>query len=803
LLYGGEDPATVSRRIAEQWDYGPCDSLFLIGIGLGYLPIETLKQSDTPPRLIIIEPSVEVFVNAMEHDELDSLFNNRRVDLYVGNHISIPKIIGAYKDIIPLGRCSIVIHPHYDTIVGKQVFDLKKELSERIGALRDNWHTTVKHGKQMLQNTISNLPSLFAGTPMKYLRGTCTGIPAICVAAGPSLDEVLTDLKQVQRHALIIACDSAVNTLLTSGIHPHIVVTTDIFESNIDKIKPHLHKLEDAVLIYSIESNPDNVRLYLGQKRVAVSAYSKLLLMWLDPVLDLRAKLPAMTSVSHMAIFSAMALGADPIIMAGIDLAYADGKSHAVDSAFFHTPGQDQKARTTGSSGAMVRTSPQFIADKLLIEKMAAQHHGRLITTSLKGAFINGVEIRPIREVIDTVIPPRIDVADTLLSLNWKQVADMPTAIETIDSLIEQFRNFQKACSKCRRELAVTAAQPANMLTADSDKQRITAAETEFKEFLTEHRPLEHLLKEIMLADLQVIMQRQEALSAATADHRDRPTTAQRLQLLQDHYRVYEKGMEYVVDQLEGFRDYANGIAELQSKNDGGSHMDEADYYQRFHELWQAKREYEAVNGRHQDDLASHVALIRAYFVAELWNPALDAIQRCRRIHTDKSELTCLQAEIDNGIDAIFDEIKSQWMQGNMGTTRKLLNHYMMLRSDDRQARLLKRVIRELDDEFAREWAQKEKETVSKLDIQALRKKVVSNVKAKQFERSIGILEGMIAESQERCEALREQIGDIRMMQKDVKSALWHYAMALEGNPINTGLQNKISRIQQNMQNRH
>jgi hypothetical protein len=54
-------------------------------------------------------------------------------------------------------------------------------------------------------------------------------------------------------------------------------------KTNIEKLKPHFEELNEAVLIYSIESNPDNVRLFLGQKRVAVSAYSKLLLSWIDP----------------------------------------------------------------------------------------------------------------------------------------------------------------------------------------------------------------------------------------------------------------------------------------------------------------------------------------------------------------------------------------------------------------------------------------------------------------------------------------------------------------------------------------
>jgi hypothetical protein len=164
-----------------------------------------------------------------------------------------------------------------------------------------------------------------------------------------------------------------VNALLKADIRPHIVVTVDIFETNIEKLKPHFEELNEAILIYSIESNPDNVRLFLGQKRVAVSAYSKLLLSWIDPVFNLQSQFPAMSSVSHMAIFSAMALGANPIIMVGMDLSYSKGKSHSFDSAFFHSIEHEKLVSTNGNKGFQVSSSPQFISDKLLIEKIVDQ----------------------------------------------------------------------------------------------------------------------------------------------------------------------------------------------------------------------------------------------------------------------------------------------------------------------------------------------------------------------------------------------------------------------------------------------
>jgi hypothetical protein len=121
--------------------------------------------------------------------DLKPLLTNDRVVLFVGDDVTITNIVERYQEKIPIGKNQIIVHPNYEKIVGDKIIAIKQELNERIRAVRDNWHTTKKYGQQMFTNAVSNLPSLFAGTPMKNIRGKFKGIPAVCVAAGPSLDE--------------------------------------------------------------------------------------------------------------------------------------------------------------------------------------------------------------------------------------------------------------------------------------------------------------------------------------------------------------------------------------------------------------------------------------------------------------------------------------------------------------------------------------------------------------------------------------------------------------------------------------
>ena len=798
FLYNDEDPLAVIKTITDGWKFKPYDMIFFIGMGLGYLPIEAIKKDIGNPRIVIIEPVVQLFEYALKLNDLGPL-SCEKVDVFIGADINISSIVERYQEIIPIGRNQIVVHPNYDKIVGEKIIAIKQELAERITAVRDNWFTTKKYGQQMFTNTVANLPSLFAATPMKNLRNTLKGIPAVCVAAGPSLDHAILDLKKLEKHTLIIACDSAVNALLQAGIRPHMVVTIDIFETNIDKLKPHFQELSDTLLVYSIESNPDNVRLYLGQRRVAVSAYSKLLLLCLDPALQLESQFPAMTSVSHMAIFSAMAVGADPIIMVGMDLAYSMGKSHSFDSAFFHSLDQKKLVSTYGNNGRLIPTSPQFVADKLLIERIIDQSPVRFINTSINGAYIAGAGVKQLVEIVDSEASSQPDANALLEAVDWKPVAGHDASSQIAKNLIQQFIGFGQVCSKKKNELLDEIDRIEKRPQVEIDPTMTKMIENAFEDFEEKYTPYKHMIKEIMLSDLEALFKKKELL-CASSNRNEKERRLEELKLLATHYQIYEKGMDFQVKQLKNFGQYAVGLAGLNHGLDASEkawdkHIQLARYFKNHGELWQAKREYGYCMEIQPQNIIPYLELARSYVEENLWKPAQEVLKQARRAWNDGPEIDQLEIDIQRGIDGLLEEIKTEWTQGNMNGTRKLLNQYLILRPDDPQTNALKMVIRELDQEFSGQWIEGEKEKTINIDMQTRSKQVVQHIKTRQFEHGVGLLEGMAEAFPESRGAIREQIGDIRVMQKDFKSALWNYTQVLKNDPIRIDIQNKINKI--------
>jgi hypothetical protein len=72
---------------------------------------------------------------------------------------------------------------------------------------------------------------------------------------------------------------------------------------------------------------------------------------------------------------------------------------------------------------------------------------------------------------------------------------------------------------------------------------------------------------------------------------------------------------------------------------------------------------------------------------------------------------------------------------------------------------------------------------------------VVQHIKNKQFEQGVGILEAMTEDFPERSGVFREQVGDIRVMQKDYRSAIWNYRQVMKIDPLKIEIKNKIEKI--------
>lgn len=795
-LYCSESIEILRKKLVHDRKSDPFDIIFFIGIGIGILPIETISKAIGNPRIIVIEPSTEIFSDAIHFIDLEPLLSHGRVDLYVGDDVNIATIVERYKPLIPLGRNRIVVYPKYEELLGKSISEIRQSLTEHLQKIRDVWYTTKKYGRRMLTNTITNLPSLFLGAPFRSIRNKFEGASAICIAAGPSLNEVLPDLSKLQSEAILIACDSAVSSLLKVNICPHIVVTTDIFETNFEKIRLHIDQLRETILIFGIESNPNNVRLHMGPRRIAVTAYSRLLINWLDPDLDLHSTLPEMTSVGHMAVFTAMAIGASNIILSGMDLAYTEGHSHASGSVYYHSTTNKKGTLILGSNGSLHLSSPQFLADRLLLEKHITNVSAKVINTCLHGTYINGASLKSMPEVVSLLKTERPEVQKVLDSIQWDGSVDLISATTEIQKLINGLKTFISSCKDHESHIRETTGNIRDEIDAGTAQKSFEAILRQEQEIQNNYSVFIDLLYDTMLNDVQLIRRQEEVIAVRVFNHPN-DKIGEELNVMLQSTLAYQNAGAFLLDQLADVHQHLSSLSkiDLQStdcENEYQIHLSYGRCLKARREIWRAVQEFEKCLELAPNDPLPYIELFNMYKTVHLMLSAQLISETALTRFPDAPEIKELKAEIDTYVNDRFSEMKKKWIQGDMSSTRILLNEFLMFRPDDPQAKELKRVIKELDHEFSSEWRKSQGNTINKEDFQKRLDLAVSHLENMDFERSIGVLYGLISDYPDNAAVFYEKIGEYRMLQKDFHSAGWNFSRALELDPGNKAIEGKI-----------
>jgi hypothetical protein len=222
----------ASRWLARAAALGPGASLVcLIGVGYGYA-LDVLGS----------ETAVRASVLALEPDPaLLRLWLGRRdwTDLIAPGRLMAlggPAFHGrteAWRLVRPEGPDPVVVsHP----VLGDQRVRAAREAAEVVAyavtGARANEEARRRFAGRYLLNTIRNLPHVAHGPDPAALDGRFTGVPAVLVAAGPSLDRNLRDLRAVADRALVVATDTAWRPLAAAGIDPPLVVAADPSDVN-------------------------------------------------------------------------------------------------------------------------------------------------------------------------------------------------------------------------------------------------------------------------------------------------------------------------------------------------------------------------------------------------------------------------------------------------------------------------------------------------------------------------------------------------------------------------------------------
>ena len=280
---------------------------------------------------------------------------------------------------------------------------------------KTNKNTLNKKLQPWCKNLVYNIPEVMDSKPYQDLIGKFKDIPAFVITAGPSLKNNREKLKKVKGKALIICVDTSLRPLLDIGVVPDICVTHDANpngckfflskDHQLNKENAQLNNLRDeqlAMIFAMLENDKKRLEFKYDTLGLFVNYCHPLTLKaWngrekrfygvFDPSLPVYEMMAACTnykmdenkklvpdskgrvvggsSVGHVAMYIAVALGCNPISFLGLDLSYPGGKTY-VEGASNQKDVSKQKLITmNGLSRKKVETNLSMLSYKMVFEK--------------------------------------------------------------------------------------------------------------------------------------------------------------------------------------------------------------------------------------------------------------------------------------------------------------------------------------------------------------------------------------------------------------------------------------------------
>ncbi|HPH12051.1 MAG TPA: DUF115 domain-containing protein, partial [Thermotogota bacterium] len=259
-----------------------------------------------------------------------------------------------------------------------------------------------------VRNMLENINEIIDNPGINLLFEKFRGKPAIVASTGPSLNQTKHLLKGIEDKALIIAPEASLRPLLEIDVKPHMIVSIERISEVIKLMEGYTYEqVKDVYYAATPVIMNGAYRAYPGPRIIVYRNFDHF--KWLQIE---RGILNISHSTGNMSFEIAAAMGCDPIILIGQDLAYnREGKTHA--TGVFQDDKQqfvrENRFQVMANDGKPVMTNALWNLFRTSYELALSNYRGRCINCSLEGAKIKGTEVMPFEEAIKRFIHEPID----------------------------------------------------------------------------------------------------------------------------------------------------------------------------------------------------------------------------------------------------------------------------------------------------------------------------------------------------------------------------------------------------------
>ena len=294
------------------------DLVFIFGIGAGYL-INAFKKLNI--NIAVIEPSIKFFNLLIDNFKLDKILEDN-ITFFIGRDDI--EDIEKFISLTNTKKVKFFITRSYATLFNEEALFYQSKVLSIVDKKIININTISRFDKLWAYNIASNVAKISTHYGVNKFFDKYKNIPAVIVSAGPSLEKNIRKLKEIKNKALIIAVDTAMKPLFSHNISPHFIITIDPQKKNSKYFRNVNFK--ESVLIAESSVDKEAIDSFNGAIYFINSIFP--LAKYFMEELGDRGDITTGGSVSTAAYDFAIRIGANPIIMVGLDLSFPNYQTH-------------------------------------------------------------------------------------------------------------------------------------------------------------------------------------------------------------------------------------------------------------------------------------------------------------------------------------------------------------------------------------------------------------------------------------------------------------------------------------------
>ncbi len=461
FIHDDKDPGVESEAFLSMVKENSTGVVLMLGMGLGYPVLELLKKRKKLQYIIVFELNIEFFIQALKNMDLTQLFMDKRVMICLGEPEDLTSFMAPANKALMLEdihtfnlQPCFKVNPSYKR-VSSLVFDY-------INAFNTEGATKTAHGGTFFENRLKHLTSMHHDKKLEDLAGKFKGIPALIIAAGPSLDKNIDQITNAIGKSIIISVDTALPSLLAHGIEPNFMTSIDYKDLTYEKISGSAsNPAVRQINLICTSWVAGTVTKQFPANTIFWAFNNNPLENWINLSMGGRMFVGGAGTVAHLNFIAAQMMGCDPIIFVGQDLAFTNNRGHSSNVVL--TSDETTKKKLDSGKDIMwvkgiveskVPTNRQMYGYKHQFEKMIKSSKEKVINSTEGGALIEGAENMPLSQAIDRFCRDRVDFV--LNDVHGKAIPlkSMKSTTQQITKLEKIIQKAEKLSGPLKKELA-------------------------------------------------------------------------------------------------------------------------------------------------------------------------------------------------------------------------------------------------------------------------------------------------------------------------------------------------------------